>query len=42
MTTSETPRALHPLFRTPTVLLDLVQQGETVVQDAHTPYVCRG
>lgn len=35
MSTVVTPPALHPLFRAPSVLLDLVQSGDTVVVDAH-------
>ncbi len=35
MSTVVTPPALHPLFRAPSVLLDLVQSGDTVVVEAH-------
>ena len=35
MSTPTTPSALHPLFRTHPVLLDLVQQGETISLRAH-------
>ncbi len=42
MTTPTAPTALHPLFRAPSVLLDLVQQGETITQDAHTPLFNEG
>ena len=42
MTAPKAPTALHPLFRAQPVLLDLVQQGETVTQDAHTPLFSEG
>ena len=42
MTAPAVPSALHPLFRAPAVLLDLVQQGETVTQATHTPLFSEG
>lgn len=42
MSPTTTLSALHPLFRAPNVLLDLVQQGETLTVDAHTPLFSEG
>lgn len=42
MSTSITPSALHPLFTAPPVLLDLVQQGETVTLNAHETLFSEG
>lgn len=42
MTTPPTPTALHPLFQAPPVLLDLIQSGETIKQDAHTTLFSEG
>ncbi len=42
MSPPATQSALHPLFRAPSVLLDLVQQGETLNVDAHTPLFAEG
>lgn len=39
---STAPSALHPLFRTPSVLLDLVQQGETISLRAHETLFSEG
>jgi CRP/FNR family transcriptional regulator len=35
MSSVVSPSVLHPLFRAPSVLLDLVQTGETITVDAH-------
>lgn len=35
MNSASTPSALHPLFRAPSILLDLVQQGESINLRAH-------
>lgn len=40
--TPTTPSALHPLFRAPSVLLDLVQQGETIKVGAHETLFSEG
>lgn len=42
MSTPTTPSALHPLFRTPSVLLDLVQRGDTITIGAHETLFSEG
>lgn len=42
MNSASTPPALHPLFRAPSILLDLVQQGETINLRAHETLFSEG
>lgn len=42
MNSASTPTALHPLFRAPSILLDLVQQGETINLRAHETLFSEG
>lgn len=42
MNSASTPTALHPLFRAPSVLLDLVQQGESINLRAHETLFSEG